>query len=193
MSGPVVGSKNNVSPEFEKRLWEQASGMTSFTQAQLARTSGVNRWTVERALSKWQKEGRLNTLRREGRSFVYCVVPDAVTAATAIEAPGTGQSVEGNLWIAIRTLRRGFTAQDLSIAATTGTVEVTERAARDYCGMLIRAGVLTAQTKAVPGHRKARYRLARDLGPQAPRRKRIEVLHDPNSRSILHLSAGGAA
>ena len=103
------------------------------------------------------------------------------------------------LWNAIRALRQ-FTIRELAVAASTEAVPVTQRRAREYVGMLARAGYL-----AEVGHRAhpgliSRWRLmpAKNTGPQAPATLAGgSILYDRNLDEAVNLNypetAGRAA
>jgi hypothetical protein len=87
------------------------------------------------------------------------------------------------LWRTIRMLRTDFDYRDLAIAASTDDVAVSEADARYYVKHLALAGLLLC---VQPDNRKhpARYRLARNTGPLAPKITRARVVWDPNTGKL---------
>ncbi|MBO6789542.1 MAG: hypothetical protein JJ894_03295 [Dinoroseobacter sp.] len=183
------GSKNNIGAETERQLWDAAARLGEFTMRSLMEDTGLSRYTVPKAITIWERQGKLQTLRRENRAFVYRLILDEAAKGQQVEFEGDEpQSIERNLWRAIRTLSRGYTAHDLAIHATTGQVQVTEAQAHKYCRLLVSAGLLAPLRKAVPGHRRATYRLSNDIGPRTPRPRKVQMLFDPNSKRLMHLA-----
>ena len=190
----MSGTKGNIAPETERQLWEAAARLGEFRMTDLVTETGLSRYTAPKAIRLWERQGKLQTLRRDGRAFVFRLILDDAGKAQQVEFEGDEpQGVERNLWRAIRTLKRGYTAHDLAIHATTEQVNVSENQAHKYCQLLLAAGVLSPMRKAVPGHRKATYRLSNDIGPRTPRLRKVQMLHDPNSRRLMHLSEGASA
>lgn len=107
--------------------------------------------------------------------------PPLLTAATTAADPQT------NMWRAMRGLRT-FSAVDVSGHASLPGCEVSEADASRYCRALVRVGIVRL-VRGGNRNRAALYRLARNLGPLAPRIKRVEVAYDPNAE-VHHLPEG---
>ncbi|SFD74132.1 hypothetical protein SAMN05428997_1488 [Bosea sp. CRIB-10] len=95
------------------------------------------------------------------------------------------------LWTAIRALRQ-FTIRELAVAASTDAVPVTQVRAREYVGVLAKAGyVVEVGQRAHPGL-IARWRLmpAKNTGPKAPATLAGgTVLYDRNLDEAVNLNA----
>lgn len=106
--------------------------------------------------------------RRDGT-----LIPDRITARQA-------------LWNAMRSpfFRTGFTLIDLVKYASTDTLIINERSARNYILRLVHAEYLAVLQR---GHniRPAIWRLVRNTGPVAPKLLKTECVYDPNAEKIF--------
>lgn len=90
------------------------------------------------------------------------------------------------LWNAMRSpfFRNGFKLIDISVHASTDTLEINQRSARLYISRLLRAGyliVLQKGTNASP----TIWRLVQNTGPVAPKLLKTESVYDPNAEKIF--------
>ena len=90
------------------------------------------------------------------------------------------------LWNAMRSpfFRNGFKLIDISVHASTDTLEINQRSARLYISRLLRAGyliVLQKGTNATP----TIWRLVHNTGPVAPKLLKTESVYDPNAEKIF--------
>lgn len=87
------------------------------------------------------------------------------------------------MWRTIRLLRAEFDFRELAIAASTDVQPVSDADARFYVQHLARVGYLR---RVRPDDRKrpARWRLARDTGPLAPKVCKAKVVWDPNTGAV---------
>lgn len=82
-----------------------------------------------------------------------------------------------------------FTAQDLSINATTAEVEVTERYAKDYITFMVKAEYIKVirPHSHHPNGGQAQYRFLshKNTGPKAPMIQRVKHVYDPNLEQVV--------
>lgn len=94
-----------------------------------------------------------------------------------------------NMWRSMRALTQ-FTYRDIALHSTTPTVSVSEKTAKDFCGMLLATGFLRVVQKADPVKgRIATYRLIRNDGPKPPQIQRVKQVFDPNTGKVYQRGA----
>ncbi len=168
--------------------WNAAIRLKRFTYIALKEECGVGLKTVKLIVREWLQAGKVIDMGLgPHRRRIFELAPGV--RVQPITLPPV-QTPAGNLWRAMRMLRT-FTPRDLAAHAHTDVCEVSERAALDYCQMLLRAGYLKVMRKAVPGRRQAVYQLVRDTGPRPPRERRLRAVWDDNRGEIMHISGGG--
>ena len=99
------------------------------------------------------------------------------------------------MWTAMRGLRQ-FTAQELALAASTDTVQVKEKAAREYLLGLCRAGYVAALAKTGRNGARLHWKLmpARNTGPLSPSlMKRGTVVYDRNLNRFVNVTGSATA
>lgn len=91
------------------------------------------------------------------------------------------REARARIWQSMRVLR---TFDEPSLIATA---EATQANTRKYVQLLVRAGVLHIARPRRSGHKGGHtiYRLARDLGPYAPRCQSNGRVWDPNAHQVL--------
>jgi hypothetical protein len=97
------------------------------------------------------------------------------------------------LWTAIRALKL-FTVRELSVAATTSDVAVSEKLARGYVGVLAKAGYVVEVGLRTRSGQQARWKLmpSFNTGPAAPATvERGAVLYDRNLGRSVNLNELG--
>lgn len=98
------------------------------------------------------------------------------------------------LWTAMRALKL-FTVRELAVAATTSDIAVSEKTARSYVGLLVKAEYLAEVGHRVRSGQQARWKLmpAFNTGPQAPAALNHEsVLYDRNLGRTVNLNRSSA-
>jgi hypothetical protein len=88
-----------------------------------------------------------------------------------------------SMWRAMR-MAKSFTCEFIASETTTPQRETKQLVARRYMRELAAAGILVAASKGKPGTHKV-FRLARDLGPLAPKVLRMHAVFDPNANAII--------
>lgn len=180
----------------ENRLdytWSKACQLSvngAFTYADLAVAVGMKQPQISQMCRDWEDEGKLTRVTVKNSTKAYFRVPKALrghVSGVEIEPKDTDRD---RMWRVMRKLRGSFDVSDVVMYANCPELEVTERAAQEFCGMLCRAGYLTVLRKAVHGKTRAVYRLVKDTGPRAPRERRIRVIWDDNLGEIAHMPEG---
>lgn len=177
----------------ENRLdftWSKACQLSvngAFTYADLAAAAGMKHTLVSQMCRDWEDEGKLTRVPVKQSTKAYFRVPKALrgqVSGVAIEPKDTDRD---RMWRVMRKLPGSFDVNDVVMYANCPELEVTERAAQEYCGLLCRSGYLRVLRKAVPGKTRAVYRLLKNTGPRAPRERRIRVIWDDNLNEITHM------
>ncbi|MBC7168710.1 hypothetical protein [Phenylobacterium sp.] len=159
----------------------------------------TDRRTIRDMLARWERAGHLERVGyREGMGpapvALYRLIADQPEApavrrdGTAAKRPGAGQE---QMWRSMRMLRQ-WTVRDLTLAASTDEVAVTEATVQTYVWALVKAGYLTVLRPGKPGHKpgtgtKALYALKLNTGPLAPQIQRTSFLFDPNTKKGVAL------
>lgn len=101
--------------------------------------------------------------------------------------PSTIGQGRQNMWNVMRRSRLGFTAPELAISASTDDVRVTEGAAKAYCQLLKKAGILILQTPGKPARSHNSYVLrgSANTGPKCPRILTSRMVFDRNTGQIV--------
>ncbi|WP_440411089.1 hypothetical protein [Neorhizobium petrolearium] len=91
------------------------------------------------------------------------------------------------MWNVMRRSHGGFTAPDLAIDASTDDVVVTEAAAKKYCQLLKKAGILVLQSRGKPARSHNVYVLrgTANTGPKCPRILTSRIVFDRNTQQIV--------
>lgn len=187
---------DRVTQATEDTCWNVAKSLGEFSYFDLASRTHYLTETVAAAVRAWERAGFVRRLGKGAKNRLRFAVVDAERLAPKSQREPTAraQSVEGNLWTAMRGLRPHFTPLDLAAHAATEEVRITEDMARAYCALLMQSGHLICVQKAVPGRRPPVYRLVRNTGPLPPRRRMVPAIVDPNSGALtLALGAGGVS
>ncbi|MBN8290561.1 hypothetical protein JI664_01155 [Rhodobacter sp. NTK016B] len=177
---------------LEAVAWNAALRLVEFDYRSLSDEAQVGYETAGTWVRRWMRLGKVECLGKgDGQTMRYRVVGAALEPKPPVNRIGP-QTPELNMWRTIRAMRVAFTPTDIAAHATTDTVEVSQKQARNYCQMLTRAGYLRVVRKALPPRREAVYQLIRDTGPRPPRERRLRVVWDDNEGEIAHLPGGDA-
>lgn len=176
-------------PAAHALCWPEAVRLGTFGYDDLRAVSGRAYGTISRLVTWWEAQGAVAAVAVEGQKLRFRVIrPDCFDRAAATEGPAPAvrrsESVEGNLWTALRQMRT-FSPRDAAAYAGTETTAVSTEAASRYCQALLKVGYLKVVRKAVPGVREPVYRLIRNTGPQPPRLRRVAGVWDPNTGRFL--------
>lgn len=163
--------------------WTAALSMRRFTYFSLADCIGRDIKRVSAEVRKWEVAGKVSRVDDPGNKIVFALTDSAETIQP--RSPKRRESLHGNMWTVMRGVP-AFSPVDLVAQATTEQVKVSLKEAREYCGLLLRAGYLRVIQKAKPNRREASYKLIRNTGPFPPREKRVRAVFDPNSDSYVH-------
>lgn len=87
------------------------------------------------------------------------------------------------LWRTLRMIKV-FSPRELVELASEGGGEVNLSHARGYLSLLSAAGIIV-QVKPNGAGDEGRYRLARDLGPRAPKILQARMIFDPNANQVV--------
>lgn len=177
----TVEAEQGGSPR--QRLWTAIRAARTFETAEILSTAKVLVRTGKPYLDALLAGGWLSKAPDDG---LWVLVRD-----TGAEAPRVGPDgrpvTQGlgreQLWRTIRMLRGDFDYRELAIAASTEEVPVGEIDARYYLRHLAAAGYLR-MVKPDTRRRPARWRLARNTGPLAPKITRAKVIWDPNTGAL---------
>lgn len=161
---------------MEERVWNAVAERAEINWRDLARL-GVADGTAAAYLDRWLKAGLVRETRVDGRKRYFAPVGTTTQAARAIPAELTDEEA---LWRLIRYFKR-FSATDLSAHAQMARRDIPVAQAKAYCETLRRADYLRARDKPKG---EVLYTLLRDTGPAAPRKRRVQVLEDPNDGSV---------
>lgn len=142
------------------------------TSREVMEETGVAEATLHHILTRWVRDGYLETRDERARNRVF-----RVTRGKPRRPYGPK---EYRLWQAARGLKT-FSATDLAAHASVEDAPVTREEAHAYCRMLLSVGYVRVRQKARAGVRPARYKLVRDTGPRAPLKRRVTVFIDPNT------------
>lgn len=164
----------------ERDTWEQVRSHDELCVATLT-DMGIPTQTGRGYINRWVRDAKITLVRKERNgTLVYTpVAPGSVRKGGAALV----RSAENSMWTAMRGLRT-FSARDVAAHASSSQLTVSEKAAQIYCSHLLAAGYLKALQTAVPGHRKATYRMIRNTGPIGPRLRRVTALADPNIETL---------
>ncbi len=90
------------------------------------------------------------------------------------------------LWNAMRSpfFSKGFSLVDITKYASTDTLSINERSARNYILRLVQAEYLIALQRGTPA-KPAIWRLVRNTGPASPKLLKTHVVYDPNAEKIF--------
>lgn len=165
----------------------------AFTYADLASAAGMKQTLVSQMCRDWEDEGKLTRVPVKQSTKAYFRVPKALRGEIVRPAAEPKDTAQERIWRVMRKMSGAFDVGDVVMYANCPELEVTERDAQEYCGMLCRSGYLRVLRKAVPGKTRAVYRLIKDTGPRAPRERRIRVIWDDNLGEITHLPEGMSA
>jgi hypothetical protein len=175
-------------PAAHGTCWPEAVRLGTFGYDDLQVVSGRSYGTIGRLVRVWEEAGAVAAVAVEGQRLRFRVErPDAFAPARAdadLRPAPRGETVEGNMWTALRQMRT-FGPRDVAAYAATERTAVSAEDARRYCQALLKVGYLKVVRKAVPGHREPVYRLIRNTGPQPPRLRRVAGVWDPNTRRFL--------
>lgn len=163
--------------DAQRKIWDFIRTRRRFTRADVKAACAVTDWQLDNYIQLLKLEGVINQIGREDHCKVWTV--HDVTAATELAARQRDTS-EGAMWRAMRQLVV-FSPADIEAALAGTPNAISERDARTYCGVLVKANYLRVEVKARPGERQARYRLVRNTGPQPPVQRRIAVVVDGNT------------
>jgi hypothetical protein len=176
-------------PQGRQPLWEAMLAFEGkpFSVAQIVDALYVNRRTVSSYLACLCAGGYADRQDDPDGPVTYRIVKaDPPYHAPRLNRKGEpvtqGAGVE-NMW---RSMRRQGEFQPFEIAAWSSTelVQVSEKTAKTYCSMLLKAGYLRVTKKAVPGTFQATYVLIRNSGPKPPQIQRIKQVFDPNTKTV---------
>ncbi len=158
----------------------------SFGYGDIQAGLSIDRPRARAIVQRWIASGQCVD---RGRGFkkraVFALTPEGRGEAVPV---AEGRTAEDQLWTAMRGLKAAFSPTQL---AGHCAMPVSPAEARAYCRFLMDAGYLTCVRKAIADRSEAFYRLVRNTGPLAPRKRRVEAVADLNEGTIRLV--GGAA
>jgi len=168
----------------DEAAWNAALRLGKFSYAALAAEAAIPIVRATRLTRGWVRLGAVEEMGKVGSNkLMFRVVAEALPATVT----PSRQSPDANMWLAMRKLGGAFTPTDIATHASTDAVGVSRADAQSFCQMLVRAGYLRVQRKAVPDKREAIYRLIKNTGPKPPRERRVRAIWDPNLAEFTHL------
>lgn len=165
--------------------WASAIRLQQFGYAEIASTVSIEIKRVMQIVLAWEAEGKVRLIRGSNRGRprkIFEVVPEGEVKA----GPMIGDAVD-QMWLTMRKFK-SFGPVDL---AAHCSVSVPIEDARTYCRTLLAAGYLRVVQKAVPGQKEAIYRLIRETGAKAPRKRRVTCILDDNLGTVVPMSEDG--
>lgn len=142
---------------------------------------GIGERACGRLIKQFETGGLITVCRVKGSSKWY----SRPAQAGSVEH-SEGASAIKKMWTSMMR-HREFTALDVSLSSSPGSISVTQAEAQSYCTRLMKAGYLRVIVTAIPGRRDARYRLIEPTGPNPPRPRRVSGIHDPNTGAFIPL------
>lgn len=172
---------------IDHAVWVVAQRLGTFSYASLAAEAHIGIEKATRLSRGWMARGGVEDagIGDRGRKLLRVTADQMPVSPADKILPGTPQ---GNLWRSMQRLR-SFSPTDIAAVSDTPSVAVGLDDATAYCQMLLRAGYLRVERKAVHGKREAIYRLIKNTGPHAPVVRRIRAVVDPNLEDrIVHIA-----
>lgn len=181
--------RGEISVETREACWVAALRLGSWTGHSLSAATHKSVTTIQRLVREWELAG---DVVRDGfgprRQIKYRIADHARTRLVR------AQSIEGNLWTAMRQLKLAFSPTDLAAHASTPELMISQEMAQAYCGLLVSSGHLRMTSLPTAGHRQAPvYRLILDTGPLAPRKRMLPAVVDDNTGARTMLGGEAAA
>ena len=176
----------------EADAWALLAGEAEITARSIERLTGLGRGRARELLRAWEGRGRIHELRMDGHARVYA----HGARSAGLEDLRSRLSGEGsadprrNMWRAMQ-LMGSFSPLDLVAVSNLPEAPVTERSAQAFCQSLLKGEYLRVMQKARPGHRPARYVLARRTGPIPPVERRVAALWDANLGALTYVAGIG--
>ncbi len=178
----------------EQTLWSAMRILKSFTLRELWEFEGVEVATKDicRYLNRLESAGYLKRDKCFEENNTFHIRNATRKSAPQPDYPGRPQNRNKALQNMWNTMRRmsSFTPRDIVVQSNTPGVDITLRAAQNYCQILLKADYLLVVQKAQPPKRLARYRLKDNTGPDAPVIRREPQVYDPNQNRVRHLGEG---
>jgi hypothetical protein len=169
-------------PALREAAWAAAERLGVFGWAELQVETGLGHDSCMGLIRLWEKAGAINQVEGPKPRSKWAVDRDFVWPK---ERNGTA---EDRLWLAMRKMG-SFQPGELAHSTHDDAVPVTVEAASAYCQMLLAAGYLRVQRRAAPSmKRQAIYQLTRPTGIQAPVRRLVPALFDPNTDALILLN-----
>ena len=176
----------------EADAWSLLAGEAEITARMIERLTGLGRDRARQLLRSWEGRGMIHELRVERGARVFGHGPrsaglEDLRASLAGEAAADPRR---NMWRAMQVMS-SFSPLDLVAVSNLPEAPVTERAAQAFCQSLLKGEYLRVMQKARPGHRPARYVLARRTGPIPPVERRVAALWDANLGELTYVAGIG--
>jgi hypothetical protein len=172
-------------PALREAAWEAARRLKVFGSAELSIETRIADRSCAKLIRDWEKVGAVHQVEGPKPRNKWAVDGDFVWAK---ERNGTA---EDRMWLAMRKMG-SFQPGELAHNTHDEAVPVTVEVASAYCQMLLAAGYLRVQRRAAPAmRRQAIYQLIRPTGIQAPVRKLVPAVYDPNTDDVILLTQGG--
>jgi hypothetical protein len=173
--------------------WETILGTTrekpTFTYAEIDGASDpYNEKSLGIFLRKLEKAGFIERVKPGGARVFRVVKRQSQCPVVTAEGQDCGNAVRlQNMWNVMRRRRTGFTVDDLAVDASTDSAVIARNTAKQYCLLLVRAGVLAVQKPGKRGEGRNIYVLKGSAasGPKAPRRMAAKLVFDPNRNIVL--------
>jgi hypothetical protein len=177
-------------PVGRQAIWQAIRTRRSFTARALWGDTDIPMATIKSYLKGLAASGHITPRPDFGGFALVNDVGVEAPRVTRDGKPVTQGLARENMWRTMKMLGSDFTAAELSIAASTEAVRVSEVDAKDYCRNLALAAYLIVISKgkgtgkgAVPS--RYRFNRARNTGPKAPMVQRMQTVFDPNLGEIV--------
>lgn len=198
----VLPSEGLRGPQYYWQVMVALSAEGGFTITDVhQRTNGRSRRTIKAYVLFCAGHGHIaavgeQILGNHQVATVYKVREPRAAAPVERRSSFAGSHGRGRqqIWTAMRALKL-FTVRELAVSATTSDHAVSEKTARSYVGLLVRAGYVAEVGRRTRSGEQARWKLlpAFNTGPLAPAALgRESVLYDRNLARAVNLNGSSA-
>jgi Mn-dependent DtxR family transcriptional regulator len=189
MSRPPVNEiAKKKKPFGQDGVWVQIRKLQIFTTQEIKEATKIDGKTISDYIKRLEAGGFVEEHVTFEESQRYHLVRDAGVHAPRLKPNGeavTQGMGNTNMWRSMRMLKT-FTTRDLATHSTTELVEVKEKTVKAYVRMLLKAGYLRVERKAVISKHQAVYKFVRNTGPQPPQIQNVKQVFDPNIQEVTY-------
>lgn len=172
----------------QQAVWAEIRQLQDFTIADIANVVDMKANSIREYVKRLHAGGYVKLDSNLPSGHRYVLIKDTGRTAPRLQKDGSTVIQGGgtaSMWRTMRMMAQ-FSPNDLVTHSPTKT-PVKINSAKDYTGMLFRAGYLRVLQKAKPLlSRPAVYKLIRNTGPQPPQIQRVKQVFDPNLGKVVY-------